>query len=96
MILPVTVYGNPILKKEASPVEKNYEGLQELIANMFETMYHANGLGLAAPQVDLSLKLFVVDTSPLIDEDRRRTLKAVFIKLKSEVFAKTKCLTKVV
>ncbi|MDD2621484.1 MAG: peptide deformylase [Bacteroidales bacterium] len=80
MILPVTVYGNPILKKEASPVEKNYEGLQELIANMFETMYHANGLGLAAPQVDLSLKLFVVDTSPLIDEDfDEEPFKAVFI-----------------
>ncbi|NLE63071.1 MAG: peptide deformylase [Bacteroidales bacterium] len=80
MVLPVTVYGNPILKKATSTVDKDFEGLQELIANMFETMYHANGVGLAAPQVDVSIKLFVVDTTPFIDEDfDEKPLKAVFI-----------------
>ena len=82
MILPITVYGNPILKKEAAEVPRNYEGLQALIDNMFETMKHARGVGLAAPQVDLSLKLFVVDTHPFaeIDEDfNEEPLKAVFI-----------------
>ncbi len=80
MILPITVYGNPILKKEAAEVPKDYEGLKELIDNMYETMYYARGVGLAAPQIDLSLKLFIVDTSPFIDEDfEEKPLKAVFI-----------------
>jgi len=80
MILPITVYGNPILKKEAAPVPDNLEGLQELIVNMFETMYYARGVGLAAPQIDRSLKLFVIDTTPFIDEDvEEKALKAVFI-----------------
>ena len=80
MILPITVYGNPILKKEAALVPENYEGLQELIENMFETMYYARGVGLAAPQVDKSLKLFVVDTLPFIDDETtEKPLKTVFI-----------------
>src|SRR5574344_2187494 len=62
MILPIVVYGNPVLRKEAADVPENYLNLKELTDNMFETMYKANGVGLAAPQIDLSLKLFVVDT----------------------------------
>jgi peptide deformylase len=69
MILPVTVYGDPLLRKVAKPIDKNYEGLSELIANMFETMHSADGVGLAAPQIGLSLRIFVVDASPAASEE---------------------------
>ncbi|WP_299210696.1 peptide deformylase [uncultured Dokdonia sp.] len=64
MILPIVAYGDPVLKKKAAPITKEYPKLPELIENMFETMYGANGLGLAAPQVGLSIRMFLVDTSP--------------------------------
>ena len=69
MIYPVTVYGDPILRKIAIPVEKDFEGLKELVSNMFETMYHSDGVGLAAPQIGKSLRIFVVDASPMADEE---------------------------
>jgi peptide deformylase len=69
MILPVTVYGNPQLRKVAKPIDKNYEGLAELIDNMFETMHNADGVGLAAPQVGFSVRLFVVDASPAASDE---------------------------
>lgn len=64
MILPVVAYGDPVLRKEAQDVVQGMEGLEDLIANMWETMYRAEGVGLAAPQVGQSLRLFVVDGSP--------------------------------
>lgn len=67
MILPIVAYGSPVLKKEAEEIDENYEGLQELIANMFETMYEASGVGLAAPQIDLSIRIFIVDASPFAE-----------------------------
>jgi peptide deformylase len=69
MVLPIVAYGDPVLKKEAEDIDKDYPKLNELIANMFETMEHAQGVGLAAPQVGLSIRLFVVDTTPFVDED---------------------------
>ncbi len=65
MILPIVGYGNPVLRKLAKPIDKDYQGLNELIENMFETMYNANGIGLAAPQIDLSIRLFVIDADGL-------------------------------
>ena len=53
MILPIVGYGNPILKKRAQKIEKNYPDLKTLISDMFETMYHASGVGLAAPQIEI-------------------------------------------
>ena len=72
MILPIVAYGSPILKKEAEEIDKDYPGLDELIADMFETMYEASGVGLAAPQVDRSIRLFIVDASPFaeVEEDQ--------------------------
>lgn len=67
MILPIVAYGDAVLKKEAEEIDENYEGLQELINNMFETMYNANGVGLAAPQIGKSIRLFVVDASPFAE-----------------------------
>ena len=69
MILPVTVFGDPVLRKVTPDIDKDYEGLQELIDNMFETMYNAEGVGLAAPQVGLSIRVFVVDATPMSDEE---------------------------
>jgi peptide deformylase len=65
MILPITLYGDPVLRKVAENIDMKYEGLSELIENMFESMYKAEGVGLAAPQVGLSIRIFVVDLSPL-------------------------------
>ncbi|HXB42020.1 MAG TPA: peptide deformylase [Bacteroidia bacterium] len=70
MILPVVVYGDPVLRKTGIDIDKNYAGLNDLIANMFETMYNANGVGLAAPQVGKAIRLFVVDASPFADRDK--------------------------
>ncbi|MBP3763587.1 MAG: peptide deformylase [Bacteroidales bacterium] len=64
MILPIVGYGHPTLRKTAAPIEKDYPNLKELIANMYETMYNADGVGLAAPQVDLPIRLFVVGFRP--------------------------------
>ncbi|MFA9392989.1 MAG: peptide deformylase [Prolixibacteraceae bacterium] len=69
MILPVTVYGDPLLRKITLPITKDYEHLSETIANMYETMYNAEGVGLAAPQVGLNIRLFIVDASPAADDD---------------------------
>ena len=71
MILPIVVYGDPVLRKTGVDIDKNHNGLNELIANMFETMYHAKGVGLAAPQVGKAIRLFVIDATPFaeVDED---------------------------
>jgi peptide deformylase len=81
MILPVTVYGEPLLRKVAKPITPDYEGLQELIQNMFETMYNAEGVGLAAPQIGLSIRMFVIDASPAASEEEPelKDFKRVFI-----------------
>lgn len=67
-ILPIVAYGDPVLKKMAEEIDENYEGLEDLINNMFETMYNASGVGLAAPQIGLSIRLFIVDATPFSDE----------------------------
>ncbi|MDR1543872.1 MAG: peptide deformylase [Prevotellaceae bacterium] len=65
MILPIVLYGNPILRETAKEVEKNHPNIKELVENMYETMRKADGVGLAAPQIGLSLRLFVVDVTTL-------------------------------
>jgi peptide deformylase len=65
MILPIYAYGQPVLRKQAQPITQDYENLQTLIADMFETMYGAKGVGLAAPQIGRDIRLFVVDTIQL-------------------------------
>lgn len=69
MILPIVAYGDPILKKRASEISKSTPKLDETILNMYESMYGAHGVGLAAPQVGLSIRLFLVDTSPFADDE---------------------------
>lgn len=80
MILPIVAYGDPVLKKRAVEITQDYEGLDELILNMFETMYESNGVGLAAPQVNRSIRLFIVDAAPYKDQHPElEDFKQVFI-----------------
>jgi peptide deformylase len=68
MILPVVAYGDPLLKKEAKEIDASYPELKKLIANMFETMYEASGVGLAAPQIGLGIRLFIVDGTSFAED----------------------------
>ncbi|MCK0123424.1 peptide deformylase [Gelidibacter sp. F2691] len=69
MILPIVAYGDPVLRKEGEPITAEYPKLTELIANMYETMYDAYGVGLAAPQIGLAIRLFVIDTTPFSEDE---------------------------
>ena len=69
MVYPIVVYGDPVLRKKCVDIDESYENLPQLIKDMYETMYDANGVGLAAPQVGLPIRLFIVDTEPFSDSD---------------------------
>lgn len=69
MILPIVAYGDPVLKKLAEDIDAEYPKLNELLDNMFETMYNAYGVGLAAPQIGLPIRLFVIDTTPFAEDE---------------------------
>ena len=73
MILPIVAYGDPVLKKVADEIDQNYPNLEGLLSNMFETMYQAQGVGLAAPQIGKSIRLFIVDASPFAEDDEDGT-----------------------
>ena len=79
MILPITGYGHNSLRATTVEITKDYEGLSTLIENMFETMYKSNGVGLAAPQVDLAIRLFVIDTAPFEESTGEKGVKKVVI-----------------
>jgi peptide deformylase len=80
MIYPITAYGDPVLRKKAVPIERDHKDLTVLVQNMFDTMYHCFGVGLAAPQVGLGIRLFVVDATPFSqDEPEANGFKKVFI-----------------
>ncbi len=68
MILPIVAYGDPVLRKVGKDIDKDYPNLNNLLANMWETMYNASGVGLAAPQIGLPIRIFLVDTSPFADD----------------------------
>ncbi len=79
MIYPIVAYGDPVLKKVAEPIEKGTD-LTKLVADMYETMYNAHGVGLAAPQIGMSVRLFVADGSSMDDEDDvLKDFKKVFV-----------------
>ncbi|MBL7704344.1 MAG: peptide deformylase [Taibaiella sp.] len=88
MVLPIVAYGHPVLRKVAAPIDENYPDLKKLIADMWETMYHSNGVGIAAPQINKAIRLFVVDTEQIVEnfdeEDKKefpdeKPIKSVFI-----------------
>ena len=69
MILPIVAFGDPVLRKECEDISKAYPNLDTLLENMYETMYGASGVGLAAPQIGLPIRIFLVDASPFADKD---------------------------
>ncbi|MEJ1223442.1 peptide deformylase [Sediminicola sp. 1XM1-17] len=69
MILPIVAYGDPVLRKVGTDIDKDYPNLSSLIDNMWETMYHAHGVGLAAPQIGLPIRMFMVDATPFADDE---------------------------
>lgn len=69
MIYPIVAYGDPVLKKRCEEIEEGHDELEVIIENMFETMNNANGIGLAAPQVGKSIRLFIVDASPFAEDE---------------------------
>src|SRR5688500_14119235 len=88
MVLPIVAYGHPVLRKVANPVDPSYPDLEKLISDMWETMYASSGVGLAAPQVNRDIRLFVMDTEQIflnMDEEEKKEfddapgIKGVFI-----------------
>jgi len=88
MVLPIVAYGHPVLRVLCPDITKDYPGLKQLIADMWETMYHSNGVGIAAPQINKPIRLFVIDTVQIVEgfdeEDKKdfpheKGLKQVFI-----------------
>jgi len=100
MILPIYTYGNAVLRKHTEQIPSDYPDLKKLIDNMYETMYHAEGVGLAAPQVGLSIRLLVIDLAPFKEDDPELgAFKIVMInpsileRSKEEVSAEEGCLS---
>jgi peptide deformylase len=82
MILPIVAFGTSILRKKCVEITPDYPELETLLANMWETMYEAHGVGLAAPQINKGIRLFLIDTTPFIDDDEETEeviVKKVFI-----------------
>lgn len=69
MILPIVAYGDPVLRKKGKAIDKDYPNLDTLLENMYETMYGAYGVGLAAPQIGLPIRIFLVDASPFAEDE---------------------------
>jgi peptide deformylase len=78
MILPILAYGDPVLKKEAKNISKDELDLAKLVEDMFDTMNNAGGIGLAAPQIGKSIRVFITDASPL-EEEATKDFKKVFV-----------------
>ena len=82
MILPIVAFGSPILRKKCSEISSDYPDFETFLNNMRETMYEANGVGLAAPQVNKGIRLFLIDTTPFFEEENEENeviVKQVFI-----------------
>jgi len=80
MVLPVHIIGSEVLRKKAANIDKDYPNIKEFIADMYETMYSSDGVGLAAPQVGKSIRLFIIDASPMEeDEPELKDFKRTFI-----------------
>ncbi|HPF11681.1 MAG TPA: peptide deformylase [Flavobacteriaceae bacterium] len=92
MIYPIIAYGDPVLRKETEEITSSYPKLQELLEDMFETMYASYGIGLAAPQIGLSIRLFVVDASPFEDDEDLSEEERRFLKDFKKVFINAKIL----
>src|SRR5690606_11723616 len=92
MILPIVAYGDPVLRKKSQDIPEDHPQLKELIDNMWDTMYNAYGVGLAAPQVGLSLRLFVIDPAPFADDETIEEEESKALKEMRKVFINAKIL----
>ncbi|MFK7060408.1 peptide deformylase [Flavobacterium oreochromis] len=92
MIYPIVGYGDPVLRKVGENISEDYPNLKEVIANMYETMYKAHGVGLAAPQVGLAIRLFIVDTEPFSDTENLSKEEATQLKGFKKTFINAKIL----
>jgi len=90
MILPILPYGNPILKAKALEINKSYPKLKDIIKNMWDTMYSANGVGLAAPQIGLSIRIFVIDTFPFSEQEELSKKESIELSSFKKVFINPK------
>ncbi|AZJ35723.1 peptide deformylase [Tenacibaculum singaporense] len=90
MILPIVAYGDPVLRKVGKEIDKDYPQLEKLIADMRETMYNANGLGLAAPQIGKDIRLFIIDASPFAEDEDLSEEEKNFFKDFNRVFINAK------
>ena len=90
MILPIVGYGDPVLRKVADFISSDYPNLKETLVNMYDTMYNASGVGLAAPQVGLTIRIFVVDTSAFGDDDELATEEQLKLKNFKRTFINAK------
>lgn len=90
MVLPIIAYGDPVLRKVATDISPDYPNLNTLIANMYDTMNYAYGVGLAAPQIGLPIRLFVVDTAPFADDDNLTEEERTFLSNFKKTFINAK------
>ena len=90
MILPILAYGDPILRKMGKEITKEFPKLDLLLENMFETMYSAKGIGLAAPQIGIPIRLFIIDATPFEDDEELSEEERKFLSTFREVFINAK------
>ena len=92
MIVPIYGYGDPVLRKVGEKISPDYPNLKDIIANMYDTMYNAYGVGLAAPQIGLAIRLFVIDTEPFSDSDGLSNEEQEQLKVFKQTFINAKML----
>ena len=90
MILPIIAYGDPVLRKTGKEITKDYPNLDVLLENMFETMYEARGIGLAAPQVGVPIRIFIVDATPFEEDEELTEEERAFLSTFKQVFINAK------
>lgn len=90
MVLPIVAYGDPVLRKMCTDISADYPNLKDLISNMFQTMEASRGVGLAAPQIGLPIRLFVVDAAPFADDDELTKEEQTFLENFRKVFINAK------
>lgn len=74
MIYPITAYGDPVLRTKAKDIPQDYADLKKLVSDMYDTMYHAHGVGLAAPQISKALRVFIIDSAPFEENEEKKQL----------------------
>lgn len=92
MVLPIVAYGDPVLKQKGKEIPEDYPNLKELVDNMYETMYGAFGVGLAAPQIGLPIRLFLVDASPFAEDEELDEKDQEYLKTFKHTFINPKIL----